>query len=480
MARQIIDTKTRDWYSVSVDTVRAWGMVLGLAVLLAGGFFGYRYWERHELERRASAVIGECRYLVSRLQGDEVLDGFQNEYRGAVESLASASAAFGRHEFERALELANGSYEILSSIYDETGSRREEVWRAQFISTEGRVEYRRGDGGAWENARARVVLYTGDHVKTGSNGSAEIVFRDGTLYTARPDTQLIISRSLSAAGTPGEQAIRMDYGWVNLNTSTRRGSKVSTPEAEARVGSDSQATVTYHAGTKTGRFTTYRGEMEVESAGGEAQRLEGVEQVVQRDGRLAEPESLPVAPTLQEPEDNAELDMDRTRELELDWEPVEGVAGYALQVSRTHLFVDNVIDAEDRDRPRATLGLRGEGLFHWRVAARGPAGDLGPWSETRKFRVSAVRRAEGGGDDRPPEIELEQVKAYGSIFIVGGRTEPGIAVEVNGEPVQVAADGSFTKTIQVTKEGWSFIEVRAQDAGGNETVLNPRVFVEVL
>ena len=35
MERSIIDPKTRDWYSVSVDTVRAWGMVLGLAVLLA-------------------------------------------------------------------------------------------------------------------------------------------------------------------------------------------------------------------------------------------------------------------------------------------------------------------------------------------------------------------------------------------------------------------------------------------------------------
>ncbi len=172
--------------------------------------------------------------------------------------------------------------------------------------------------------------------------------------------------------------------------------------------------------------------------------------------------------------------MDRTDELRLAWEPVAGAAGYALQVSRSHLFVDNVIDVEDRSAPRATLGLRGEGTFLWRVAARSGGGELGPWSPSRKFRVTAFRRAEAGGDERPPELEVEQVRAYGSIFIVGGRTEPGSVVEVNGEPVQVAADGSFTKTIQVTQEGWSFIEVRARDAGGNETVVNPRVFVEVL
>ncbi len=275
MTRTPIDAKTRDWYSVSVDTVRAWGMVLGLAALLGGGFFGYRYWEGQELERRASEVIGEGRHLVSRLQGDEVLEEFRDEYRSAVETLARASSALGRRELEQALELGGRSREILLSILEATGRRREGVGRAQFISVQGRVEYRRGDGGAWEDARARGVLYTGDHVKTGSNGSAEILFRDGTLYTARPDTQLIISRSYTAAGTPGEQAIRMDYGWVNLNTPVRRGGKVSTPEAEARVGGESEATVTYDAGSKTGWFATYRGEMEVAAAGGEARRRAG-------------------------------------------------------------------------------------------------------------------------------------------------------------------------------------------------------------
>lgn len=480
MERSFIDPKTRDWYSVSVDTVRAWGMVLGLAAVLVVGFFGYRHWERQELERRASDVISECRLLVSRLQGDDVLEEFRNEFRSAVETLSTASTALGRGELERALELGGRSREILLSIFEATGSRRDGVGRAQFISVQGRVEYRRGEGGSWEDARARVVLYTGDHVKTASNGSAEILFRDGTLYTARPDTQLIVSRSHTAAGTPGEQAIRMDYGWVNLNTPARQSGKVSTPDAEARVSGESEATVTYDAGSRTGWFATYRGEMEVAAAGGQARRLEALERLEQEEGRLAEPEPLPGPPPLSAPEDNVEIDLDRMEELELVWEPIPGAAGYALQVSRNHLFVDNVIEVEDRQRPRATLGLRGQGVFQWRVAARGPGGDLGPWSTPRKFRVSAVRRAEAGGDDRPPELELEQVRAYGSIFIVGGRAEPGSFVEVNGEPVQVAADGSFTKTIQVTKEGWSFLEVRARDAGGNETVVNPRVFVESL
>lgn len=477
--RSLIDARTRDWYSVSVDTLRAWGVVLGLVALVAAGFFGYRYWERYELERRASEVIAEARHLASRLSGTDVLEEFQGEYQSAVATLNEAATAFGRGELSRSLDLGRSSREVLQSILEAAGVQRAGVGQAQFISVQGRVEYRRGEGGEWQDARGRTVLYTGDHVKTGSNGSAEIMFFDGTLYTARPDTQLILSRSRTAAGTPGEQAIRMDYGWVNLNTN-RRGGQVATPEAEARVEGDSEATVTYDAATKTGRFAAFRGGMAVAAPGGEERRVEELEQVVQRSGRLAGPVPLPPPPVLLAPEDEVEVELEASPELVLDWGEVPGADGYALQVSRSHLFVDNVIDVEGRQRTRATLGVRGEGSFLWRVAATVPGGDLGPWSAPRAFRVSEMRRGEGGSDREPPPLELGEIEAYGSIFIVGGRTDPGIRVEINGEPVQVAADGAFTKTIQITTEGWSFLEIRAHDAEGNETAIHPRVFVEIL
>lgn len=479
MDRSLIDTRTRDWYSVSVDTLRAWGYVLGLVALVVAGFFGYRYWERYDLERRASEVIAESRALVSRLAGTEILDELQDEYQRALAELNQASGAFGQGDFSRALTLGRSSHEVLQSILEATGGARGDVAQAQFITVHGRVEYRRGEGGEWQDARARTALYTGDHVKTGSNGSAEILFLDGTLYTARPDTQLVLSRSRSAAGTPGEQAIRMEHGWVNLNTN-RRGGKVATPEAEARVAGDSEASVSYDATTKTGRFAAYRGSLQVAASDGDEETVEELEQVVQRAGRLGGPVPLPPAPALLGPDDDTEIDVETSPELVLSWQGVPSAEAYALQVSRSQLFVDNVIDVTGRERTQATLGVRAEGAFAWRVAASAPGGDLGPWSEPRTFRVAAVRRREAGGDREPPMLELEAIEAYGSIFIVGGSTEPGSAVEINGEPVQVAADGSFTKTIQVTKEGWSFIEVRARDAGGNETVLNPRVFVEIL
>jgi hypothetical protein len=474
----VIDSQNRDWYSVSVDTLRAWGMLLAVAVLAVVGYFGYRYWESHDLERRASATIGEARQLMNRLQGEAVLEKYRSEYQSAIDSLSKASAAFGRAEYAVALERGSRARTLLESIFDAVGGRRRGSAAAHFITVQGRVEYRRGDGGDWQEARARVNLQPGDHVRTAGDGSAEIMFLGGTLYTARPDTQLIISRSRAAGGSPAEQAIRMDYGWVNLNTSS--GGKVATPEAEARVGGDSEATVTYDASSRTGRFATYRGSMEVSSKAGERRRVEALEQVVQRGDRLADTESLPRAPLLAGPEHNAVFDLERTEEVVLSWQPAEGATGYALQVTRNHLFVDNVIDVENRETTRATLGVRGEGSFRWRVASMGEQGVQGPWSAPHTFRVTDLGGEGEVGDGKPPELKLEEINTYGSFFIVAGSTEPGTMIEINGEPVQVEADGSFKKTIQITQEGWSFIEVRARDAAGNETVENPRVFVEIL
>jgi hypothetical protein len=219
--------------------------------------------------------------------------------------------------------------------------------------------------------------------------------------------------------------------------------------------------------------------MELSSAGGLTREIGPRQQVVQTGDLLSEAKPMPLAPEPLEPEDNEALDLDRTRRLVLSWSPVAGATRYALQVSRSHHFVDNLIDVENRSRTRATLGLRGEGSFQWRVAAYGPDGAQGAWSSPRKFRVASSRSAGGEKKDTtPPELDLDEVKTYGSIFMVSGRSESGARIEVNGEQVKTAVDGTFTKPVQLNKEGWNMIEIRARDAWGNETVRRHRVFVE--
>ena len=51
-------------------------------------------------------------------------------------------------------------------------------------------------------------------------------------------------------------------------------------------------------------------------------------------------------------------------------------------------------------------------------------------------------------------------------------------VMVNGEETEVMPDGSFSKTLQVSQEGFSFVEVEAVDERGNRASEQRRVFFD--
>ena len=57
MSVQKATRRKRDWYSVSEETLRAIFVLLGTVIVLGAGFFGYRFWESHSLEREAGQVI---------------------------------------------------------------------------------------------------------------------------------------------------------------------------------------------------------------------------------------------------------------------------------------------------------------------------------------------------------------------------------------------------------------------------------------
>lgn len=469
----------RDWYTLSVDTLRGWGIVVVILVAGVGGFFGYRQWERFAVERDAGAVIDEDRVLLERLATEAGLEAFRNEYLTAQQTWQEARTLHAQAQWKPALAAGRRSRALLSSISDALRSRGA-AGEAQFVSAQGGVQFRRGEAGDWDNARGRVVLRSGDYVKTTGNGSAEIMFTDGTLYTVRPNTLFLVTATRQdGASGPGERSIRMEYGWVNLSTA-QRPATVTTPGAQARVRESSEASVAYDQATASSRFSAVRGGLRVETSSGSTREVGELEQVVQTGAALTEPKSLPAPPQLAEPADNLEVNLDRVRELAFSWQPVAGAARYAFQVSRSRLFVDNLIDADNRTKTKATLGVRGEGNFLWRVSAFGKDGAQGPWSMPRRLRIASQRAGGGEADKTPPSVDLEDVRAYGSIVIMSGRTEPGATIEVNGEDTSVNADGTFTKTVQLAAEGWSFVEIRARDAWGNETVRKQRVYVEGL
>ncbi|MCH9650911.1 MAG: FecR domain-containing protein [Deltaproteobacteria bacterium] len=442
-------------------------------------FFGWQRWEKYAIEKAASVTLEEAGNLSQQLEDEPELSDFGVEYTDALASFREARDFLAAENYSSSLKSGRRSVALLSSILN--ALQDQGIGEAHIISLAGRVEFRRGEFGDWEEARTRVSLRDGSYLRTTRNGSAEIMFKDGTLYHVRPNTLFLVSGRDSADGSSGGQTIRMEYGWLDLSTA-RKPSRVATPDAEAEVSRESSASVAYNQESSDGRFAAYRGGMTVETPEGASKAVGALQEVVQSKGKLSEPQSIPRAPELREPTDNFER-RQRGGRLSLRWAPVVGAEGYALQVSRNQLFVENLIEDDNRRKNTATLDVRGEGSFAWRVAAINGQGRRGPWSPSRKFRVSASSNDSANRtteDKIPPGLSLNNVQTYGSIFIISGSTEAGAEVTVRSEPVTVEANGEFAKTLQVYDNGWSFVEVRAKDAYGNVTKRRLRLYVDNL
>jgi hypothetical protein len=270
----------------------------------------------------------------------------------------------------------------------------------------------------------------------------------------------------------------MEYGWVDLETS-RRPSGIETAHASIRLETESEATISYDASSSTGRFAVGKGAAQVAAAtSGEVRQLAELEQVLQREQSLGRTTGLLDQPSVLGPPSGFDLVLDRTREIVLSWEPVQGARGYQVQVSRSRLFGEPVVDRR-RAKTSVTLGVNDEGNFYWRVAAYGDDDVLGPWSSLRKFRALSLGGI-GWKDTEAPALEIADVTVNGNIVIVTGKTEPGVRLDIDGQRAPVSADGSFTLSLVPEAEGLVDLLVTAVDGSGNRSEMTKQVFIETL
>jgi hypothetical protein len=378
---RVVDT--RYWYRLSLDTVRGWVIFFGLLGLLALGVISYRYLQEMSMERKAAIIIDEAELMLTRVQTEAGRGANSGIYNEAWQNLQQARRELAAGDFSGSLVSARWSRNLFSSLLDDLRSKAP-GGEAQFVDVHGGVEFRRGDG-PWQVARSRIVLRSGDYVKTARNGSAEVSFTDGAVFRVRPDTVVLISRNRTESGTPTEDAVSLEYGWIDLDTSSR-GGKVRTPEAEATIASDSRVGFAYDRERRASRFSSYQGTMEIRTRIGTLRRLGTMEQFTMTAAGLSANVSLPPSPSLEWPDADTDFEL-ADAEVTLRWKRVDGAPRYALQISRDAHFIDNVIDVEDRVSSSARVGFLEEGEFLWRVAAFSRQGFKGPWSEPQAFRV---------------------------------------------------------------------------------------------
>lgn len=450
------------WYSVSVDSVRLW---LGLGLLVAtglGSYTGYQRWSSFRVEQKAFENVAKSERLARQLREEPDHRSYISELTLAETSLDDARRQLQQAEYRESAASGQLSFDRLQDIYSLIRRSGSIAW---FRSVEGDVRYRRGEAGEFLRAYARVELHDGDYVRSGAGASAEIHFQhDDTVFTLRPRSLLKLSR-------PSEGADRslgfMEYGWVRLDTADSE-SALRTPYTEVQVAENSAVSLELPLNSKETKVQSLRGRAQVTALeSGETRQLGERQQVSQAAGNLGRTVALPAAPLLSSPPDNFSIDIDTVDRVVLEWTPVEGVSRYALQVSKRRLFGENVIDASDRSAAKATLGLREQGRYIWRVASYSRAGVLGPWSDVRKFRVSSYRSLALERDVDPPTIEVEVIM-NGNIAVLQGKSEPGAMLQMNGREIPLAADGTFSTSKIIMETGRVALDFLATDGAGNQ------------
>ena len=466
-----------DWFVIPIQKIRQWALVIVL-LLIAGGVGYYVYQHgRQSPQERARAEITTADSLLARATRSTGEARPGSNTAQARDFLRDARESFTASRWDEAARLA-----IESQSYSRRalgGSGAGEQGDASIIFVEGDVSLQRAGRSTFEPARQREPLFDGDFVKAGKNGSAEIMFYDGTLYTIRPGSLFECRRPVSSE-VSGSQ-IKMISGAINVYTSGSN-STVSTDAATAAISRDSRVSVDVAPGDKT-EVTSFRGRTTVSTAK-ETVTLEGREKVAAavQTGTFTAKVALPDTPEPILPADNRIYDLKTGDQVELKWSKVPRAGRYRLQISRSRLFVPDAteVDLDDRVQTTARVKVSKEGSYFWRVAAIEEAGLTSDWSPVRRFKMVTEPIKAAGGGTTPPELTVYPPQQMGNLFLVYGKTEPGAIVTVNAEPADVETDGSFKKTITIERDGATVLVVKAVDASGNETVRRVRVFVESL
>src|SRR6266446_3464671 len=105
---------------------------------------------------------------------------------------------------------------------------------ARFNAIEGNVEVRRAGTLEWKKPDRGILLTKDDRVRTGSGGSAEMRFTDGTLFHLGPESLLtIVESSENTASRARQLALTIESGEGTFETPPRgvpgSATRISTP-----------------------------------------------------------------------------------------------------------------------------------------------------------------------------------------------------------------------------------------------------------
>lgn len=348
--------------------------------------------------------------------------------------------------------------------------------QATFTQIDGTVRVKKANSNSWINADYTTPLEKGDVVQTTSDGIAKVVFADGTNYTVKQDSLIVIEENSTNASQQTSVAVQVTSGTVDLATATYTqgsSSRVSLAGATATVAPESTAMVRNDPRADEHEFLVKKGSADV-TRGAETVRLANYEQVsfASEGGTMTKTKQM-APPTLIAPANMAPIFATGGQKVTFSWSPVTNAQAYRIRVSHNPLFSSTVFDKKVAV-PQLEVTDLGEGPYYWMAQSVDANGKESVESERNRFTVIAHQA--GGGQI---QLELGDFVQRGRIIEVRGKTEPNARVMVNGQEVPlVRDDGSFQFFTNPLPIGETQITVTAQNAKGGVNTKTKTVVIQ--
>ena len=351
--------------------------------------------------------------------------------------------------------------------------------QAHFTVLDGTIRVRKGNGNSWINADYNVPLEKGDVVQTGAEGMAKIVFNDGTNYTVKQDSLIVIEENSANDQQQTNVSVAVTTGTVDLTTATYvQGSKsqVIVAGAKASLAPDSAAMVHNNPKEDQHEILVKKGSGEVER-NGEVARLapwdkvsfQSASKTMERATEIGPP--VPITPGNMMPVFiNAG---EKSKEVEFAWSPMANATGYRLRISHNPYFSSLLLDKKVEAASVVVTGLS-VGAYYWSIQSYDAAGKESVESEKNRFTIIVKAK-----EKIDLALEIDPLIQHGHVIEVTGKTEAGARVMVNGKEVPIVGDdGSFHYFTPPLPNGESLVTVTAQNSKGGVNTHQEKVVIQ--
>jgi hypothetical protein len=385
---------------------------------------------------------------------------------------------FTESSIKAAGSVADKALERVAGMAPAAGHGASMAQQAHFTALDGTVRVKKGNGNSWVSADYNVPLEKGDVVQTGSEGMAKVVFNDGTSYTVKQDSLIVIEENSSNDQQQTNVAVAVSTGTVDLSTATySQGSKSQVivagataslaPESAAQVHNDPKADQHEILMKKGGGEVTRNGET-VQLANWERVSFQAAETHMDKDKGTGPP--TPISPANMAP---IFTSGETTKDVEFSWTAMANATGYRLRISRNPYFSSTLVDKKVNTADVTVTSL-GEGAYYWAVQSYDGSGKESVESEKNRFTIIPK-----GKQNAAIDLELDPFIQHGHIIEVTGKTQVGARVMVNGREVPMfSADGTFHYFTPPLTPGEAVITVTAQTAQGGVNTQQKKIIIQ--